>query len=84
MAEQEHPRVTAARDHDDKDIIEAAEDAPGFAGTAGGKIAQNVAAQDELNQAVEGEDSRTRVMSSDKGEPRIPTRADHDGANSGS
>ena len=84
MAENEHPRVESARLHDDKDIIENAEDAPSFASTAGGKIAQNVASQDELNQAIAGENSRTRVMNADKGgEPNIPTRADFKGQSGG-
>ena len=84
MAEEENPRTESARRYDDHEMLENAEDAPSFQSTSGGKIAQNVGAQDELRRGVEGEDaSTTRVLSGDKGgEPNIPTRADHKNQNS--
>lgn len=45
----EHPRTTSARDHDDSAMIDAAEDAPGGSGRAGGNLARDIATRDELN-----------------------------------
>ncbi|WP_315760184.1 hypothetical protein [Sphingomonas sp. Y38-1Y] len=44
----EHPRTASARDHDDSAIIDAAEDAPGTVGRAGGNLARDVGTRDEL------------------------------------
>lgn len=50
--------------------------------TSGGRIAQEIATEDELKQAVEGEDAgNTRVTKSHKQQPTIPTRADHKNQN---
>ena len=78
MTPDENPRTESARRYDDHEMLEGAEDAPSFQSSSGGRIAQNVGAQDELRRATEGEDaSTTRVLSGDKGgEPNIPTRAD--------
>ncbi|PCD02928.1 hypothetical protein COC42_00310 [Sphingomonas spermidinifaciens] len=57
----EHPRTTSARDHDDRAIIDAAEDAPGGAGRAGGNLARDIATRAELN-AIDDPDGREAVQ----------------------
>jgi hypothetical protein len=65
----EHPRTTTARDHDDSDMIENIEDAPSFAGTAGGQVARRVASENELDAVAEPEaTSRVRKGSGPKGD----------------
>lgn len=55
----------------------------GDQGSYGHTVARDVATRDELKQAVEGEDAgTTRDHKADKAQPRIPTRADNEGANS--
>ena len=76
-------RAEIARATDDHELLEGAEDAPSFGSRSGGRIAQNVGTQDELNQALGADDAgTTRVKSGDKGgEPNIPTRADNKNQN---
>lgn len=56
----ENPRTTAARDHDDHEQIEGAEDAPGFQGAQGGRIARDVASQVQAD--VGNEDAESDAM----------------------
>ncbi len=61
----EHPRVQSARDHDDRDVIEGM--IPGGAAvpsTGGGRLAQEVASQDDLKQ-VDDPDGTTRPTKQD-------------------
>lgn len=53
----------------------------GDQGSFGHEVARDVATRDELKQAIEGEDAGpTRDHKGDKVQPRISTRADHEGA----
>ncbi len=63
----EHPRTDSARDHDDSDIIDAAEEAPSHGGASGHNISRDIGSRDELKQEV-GEGGVTRVRDSDKPE----------------
>jgi hypothetical protein len=67
MTMAENPRTTAARDHDDSAIIDAAvaEGSGGTVGTAGGGLAQDIATQDELARAVDDPEAHTRATKSD-------------------
>jgi len=56
----ENPRTTSARDHDDSKLIDAAESAPGGAGSAGGNLARDVASANELAE-VDDPEARDRV-----------------------
>lgn len=77
---QGNDRTRDARDHDDSAIIEAMEDAPGGAGRGGGRLAGDLGTQDELKSAIDPDAPPTSVAKSDKVQPNIPTRNDHEGA----
>jgi hypothetical protein len=82
MADTRNDRAETAHRHDDRDLIENAEDAPGGAGTSGGGIARDVASRDEAKRAIDPDAGVTGVQKSDKVQPFIPTRSDHEGAQS--
>jgi hypothetical protein len=60
-------RADDARRHDDSDIIDRMEGAPGHGDASGGNISRDVGSRDEMKQQV-GEGSITRVRDSDKPE----------------
>ncbi|MBB3910801.1 hypothetical protein [Sphingomonas desiccabilis] len=51
----ENPRTESARIHDDRAVIDAAEDAPATASSAGGNLQRDVASQNEVAQALDPE-----------------------------
>ncbi|MBR0551548.1 hypothetical protein [Stakelama marina] len=56
----ENPRTESARDHDDSEIIDRAENAPGESGRSGGNLQRDVATTDEEDR-VEKPDTHTRA-----------------------
>ncbi|HTG38735.1 hypothetical protein [Sphingomonas sp.] len=60
----ENPRTTSARDHDDRDIIDAAANAPDTAGRSGGNLARDVATQAEQAR-IDDPDGSTGVNKAD-------------------
>jgi len=80
MTDARNDRAETARRHDDRDLIEAAEDAPSAAGTAGGRIQRDVGSRDEEKRIDDPEGGVTGVEKGDKVQPFIPTRSDHEGA----
>ena len=78
MAE-EHPRIAAARAHDDKDLIENIEPTPSHSGVSGAGPAEAVGSIDELKTATGEDPTNTRVKKSMKADTFVPTRADMDG-----
>jgi hypothetical protein len=54
--------------------------APEQSGTGGGATATEIGSRDEERTALGGDPEPTRVTKQDKVQPRIPTRADHEGA----
>ena len=79
----ENPRTTIARDHDDSDLIERADDlpTPSHSGVSGAGPAENIGSRDELKMATGADPTSTRVRGRDKAPTKIPTRADNEGAN---
>lgn len=51
----ENPRTESAREHDDSDIIDNAEPGPSFAGSSGGNMQRDVAAEAELERVRDPE-----------------------------
>lgn len=80
MGDNRNDRAETAHRHDDRDLIENAEDAPSGAGTSGGRIAGDVGTRDEEKRVTDPEGGVTGVEKSDKVQPVIPTRSDHEGA----
>ncbi|HEV2568656.1 hypothetical protein [Sphingomonas sp.] len=78
MAE-EHPRIAAARAHDDKDLIENIEPTPSHSGVSGAGPAEALGSLDELKTATGDDPSHTRLKKSMKADTFVPTRADFDG-----
>lgn len=56
----EHPRTTAARDHDDSALIDSMEPGPSHGGASGGTMARDIGAQDEIAHVAEP-NAATRV-----------------------
>ena len=72
----ENPRTESARAHDDSDLIDRMEDAPGATLRSGGNLQRDVATEAEL-AAIDDPDGRTGVGKSDSiahGEARAATR----------
>ncbi|MBV8686086.1 MAG: hypothetical protein JOZ90_09910 [Alphaproteobacteria bacterium] len=61
-------RAETARRIDDSTLIEGADDAPAFGGSAGGDLQRDIGARDELREEVGDGDGVTRVRDSDKPE----------------
>jgi hypothetical protein len=61
-------RAETARRHDDSDIIDRMEDAPGHSGAQGHNINRLIGAEDEIRQVTEDGDGVTRVRDSHKKE----------------
>ena len=61
-------RAETARRTDDSEIIERMEDAPAFAGSAGGNLQRDIGTRDEVIDQVGDGDGVTRVRDSDKPE----------------
>jgi predicted DNA-binding protein with PD1-like motif len=78
MAE-EHPRIAAARAHDDKDLIENIEPTPSHSGVYGAGPAEAVGSLDELKTATGEDPSNTRVKKSMKADTFVASRGDMDG-----
>lgn len=53
---------------------------PAQSGSSGGGLARDVGTRDEERAARGGEPEPTRATKADKLQPRMPTRADHEGA----
>jgi predicted DNA-binding protein with PD1-like motif len=75
----EHPRIAAARAHDDKDLIETIEPTPSHSGVYGAGPAEAVGSLDELKTATGEEPSTTRVKKSMKADTFVASRGDMDG-----
>jgi hypothetical protein len=77
----ENPRTTIARDHDDSDLIERADELPmpSHSGASGAGPAENIGSRDELKMATGADPTATRVRGGDKAPTKVPTRADFDG-----
>ncbi|WNO52883.1 hypothetical protein [Stakelama saccharophila] len=60
----ENRRTETARDHDDKDIIDNADEAPDKVGRAGGGLSRDVGTQDEAER-VEKPDTHNRATKQD-------------------
>ena len=61
-------RAGTARRNDDSTLIDAAEDAPAFGGSAGGNLQRDIGSRDEVNEEAGDGESITRVRDSDKPE----------------
>jgi hypothetical protein len=73
----ENPRTTSARDHDDRDLIEGAESAPGASGASGGNLQRDVAskAEADLISDPEAHERVTKQASIDHDDARPAQRA---------
>ncbi|MBV9840781.1 MAG: hypothetical protein JOY99_04460 [Sphingomonadaceae bacterium] len=69
-----------ARGRDDRDLHDEPP-APSQQGSGGGGIATEIGSRDEERSALGGDPEPTRATKQDKLQPRIPTRADNEGAN---
>jgi hypothetical protein len=72
----EHPRIAAARDHDDSDLIENIEPTPSHSGVSGAGPAEALGSVDELKTATGEDPTHTRLKKSMKADTFVPTRAD--------
>lgn len=63
----ENPRTTAARDHDDHELIDAAaaDASTAVVGHSGGRLATDIGTQDDLNQDAGDPEARTRPEKQD-------------------
>jgi hypothetical protein len=61
-------RTESAREHDDSDIIEAADDAPSQGGVSGGNLQRDIGSRDEEDQSAGDAGGVTRVQGKDKPE----------------
>lgn len=73
----EHPRTESAREHDDSDIIDAAEPGPSFAGSSGGNMQRDIATEVELAriqdpEAREGSDKQHDIDHAQRYETNRP------------
>ena len=68
--------------HADNELIDqmVEEGGGGQSGTSGGRVAADVGSRDEQRTAEGGDPEPTRATKSDKVQPNIPTRADHEAA----
>ena len=62
----DNDRTDAARDHDDREIIERADATPAQSGASGGNLQRDIGARDEEHSSDTG--GVTRVRDSDKPE----------------
>lgn len=70
--------------HRDNDLIEDETREPAAqSGRSGGRLADEVATRAEQKTARGGDPEPTRAMKGDKVQPRIPTRSDHEAAQTG-
>lgn len=53
---------------------------PSQSGGSGGTLAAEIGSRDEEKSALGADSEPTRATKEDKVQPRIPTRADHEGA----
>ncbi|KTF67288.1 hypothetical protein ACNFJ7_04145 [Sphingomonas sp. HT-1] len=60
----ENPRTETARDHDDRDLLENATEAPSFSGASGGNLGRDVASNAELD-SVDAPNGSQRVRKQD-------------------
>jgi hypothetical protein len=51
----ENPRTESARRHDDSEIIDQAEDAPGYVGDKGGNVKRELGTRLEIDELLHGE-----------------------------
>ena len=74
----ENPRTSAARDHDDSDLIDGMSEAPSHSGAQGGNLQRDIASRAEQQHEVDGKPGTTRVGAKDKPEegdlPRFNAR----------
>ena len=71
-------RFAPGHDRTDRDLHEGPP-TPAQSGSFGGSIGAAVGSRDEEKSARGGDPAHTRATKRDKLQPRIPTRADHDG-----
>lgn len=64
----DNKRAESAREHDDSELIENMEVAPGQSGVSGGNLQRKVAARAEEEQVVGDREGVTRVQARDKKE----------------
>lgn len=64
----DNPRTDAARDNDDRDLIDTMEGAPSFSGAHGGELQRDIASRAEQQHDVDGKPGVTRVQDKDKPE----------------
>jgi hypothetical protein len=67
-------------DHSDADLHDEPP-TPSQSGSSGSGIGAEVASRDEMKTARGGDPTHTKPTQADKVQPRIPTRADNEGAN---
>jgi len=69
--------------HPDNELIEDETHEPAAqSGRSGGRLADDIATRAEQKTARGGEPEPTRATKGDKVQPRIPTRSDHEAAQS--
>lgn len=76
---QEHPRIAAARAHDDKELIENIAPTPSHSGVSGAGPAEAVGSLDELKTATGEDPSHTRLKKSMKADNFVASRSDDGG-----
>jgi hypothetical protein len=64
----ENKRAESAHAHDDHELIDEMERAPGQSGVSGGNLQRNIASRAEEEHSVGGDEGVTRVRASDKKE----------------
>lgn len=69
----------AGTGRDDSDLRDEAE-TPAQSGRGGGTLAADIGSRDEEKSALGSDPEPTRATKDDKVQPKIPTRADHEGA----
>jgi hypothetical protein len=72
-------RNLAGSGRDDSDLNDEPP-TPSQSGSSGGTLATDIGSEDEEKTALGGDPEPTRVTKDNKVQPRIPTRADNEGA----
>jgi hypothetical protein len=72
-------RKPAGSGRDDSDLDDEPA-TPSQSGSSGGTLAADIGSRDEEKTALGGDPEPTRATKDDKVQPRIPTRADNEGA----
>lgn len=75
------PHFAPGHDRDDSDLHDDPP-TPSQSGSFGGSLSAEVGSRDEEKTARGSDPEHTRATKADKIQPRIPTRADHNGGRS--